>query len=107
MSLDVTLKAIREIEVYEANITHNLGAMAKEAGIYDHLWHPNEIGITEAWQLIEPLSEGLDLMQRDPKRFEAFNAKNGWGSYKHFVPWIKKYLDACRENPDAKVSTWV
>ena len=41
--------------VYSANITHNLTKMADEAGIYECLWRPEEIGITKAGQLIEPL----------------------------------------------------
>lgn len=90
--------------VYEANITHNLNRMADAAGIYQHLWRPDEIGITKAKQLIQPLEEGLKLLQSDPERFEQYNASNGWGLYKHFVPWVSKYLGACREYPEAEVS---
>ncbi len=89
---------------YSVNITHNLGAMAEEAGIYKHLWRPEEIGIIKAKQLIQPLRDGLKLMKVDPPRFEKYNAKNGWGLYCHFVPWVGKYLEACEENPDADVS---
>jgi hypothetical protein len=89
---------------YDANITHNLGAMAKAAGIYEACWRPEEIGITHARQLIEPLRKGLQLLQSDPARFEKFNAPNGWGMYEHFVPWVSQYLSACEEYPDAKVS---
>lgn len=104
MSLDVYLTAVRSVTVYDCNITHNLGRMAEEAGIYQHLWRPDEIGITTAAQLIEPLSAGLALLKSDRARFEAFNDSNGWGLYEHFVPFVEKYLDACRENPDATVS---
>jgi hypothetical protein len=90
-------------QFYEANITHNLTAMAKEAGIYMHLWRPEEIGITKARQLIEPLRAGLDLMRSDRARFEKHNAKNGWGLYSNFVPWVGRYLRACEEYPDANV----
>lgn len=93
----------REI-FFEANITHNLNAMAGEAGIYQHLWRPEEIGITKAKQLIEPLRTGLQLMRSDPTRFLAFNASNGWGTYDQFLPWIQQYLDACEEYPEANVS---
>jgi len=89
---------------YESNITHNLGAMAEEAGIYNHLWRPEEVGITKAAQLIEPLHAGLALMKSDPTRFQKHNAQNGWGLYEHFVPWVEKYLAACEENPTANVS---
>ncbi len=35
-------------EVYISNVTHNLNKMAGEAGIYEALWRPEEIGITHA-----------------------------------------------------------
>ena len=93
-------------DVYYANITHNLIPMAKEAGIYEALWRPEEIGITKAKQLIEPLTKGLELLKSDPKRFESLNPDNGWGSYVGFVPWVGKYLSACVEYPEADVMTW-
>ena len=104
MSLDVYLHAIRKTGVYESNITHNLGAMAIEAGIYQHLWQPEEIGITTAAELIEPLTAGLALLKSDPARFEKHNASNGWGMYENFVPFVEEYLAACVENPDAEIS---
>lgn len=101
MSLDVTLIRTQPIDVFSANITHNLGAMADEAGIYKHLWRPEEIGIYSAGELIEPLEVGLTLMKQDPERFKKFNAKNGWGLYEHFIPWIEEYIEACKKYPDA------
>lgn len=104
MSLDVMLTEVRPSEIYSANITHNLGKMARAAGIYEALWRPEEIGITKARQLIEPLQAGLAKLEADPEKYEAYNASNGWGLYKHFVPFVRKYLEACEANPDADVS---
>lgn len=91
-------------ELFWANITHNLGGMAEEAGIYKHLWRPEEIGITTASELIEPLTNGLNAMKSDPKRFKKFSADNEWGTYEQFIPWIADYLCACIENPDAEIN---
>lgn len=41
-------------EVFSRNITRNLTRMADAAGIYKHLWRPDEIKIDRAWQLVEP-----------------------------------------------------
>ena len=105
MSLDVYLYATdldgNEIEVYEANITHNLGKMAKEAGIYMPLWRPDEIGCTHAGDIADMLTDGLKDLKARPLHYEQFNASNGWGTYEHFVPFVEKYLNACRENPEA------
>ena len=103
MSLDISLLVNKPVEIYSDNITHNLGDMAKEAGIYMHLWRPEEIGITKANELIVPLSEGLALLKSEPERFKKYNSPNGWGMYEHFVPFVKNYLEACLKNPNAKI----
>lgn len=90
-------------EVYRANITHNLGRMAEAAGIYQHLWRPDEIEITHAKQLIEPLQEGLTRLKVDPEEFKKHNPKNGWGDYSGLVEFVDKYLEACRQYPEATI----
>lgn len=90
--------------VFEANITHNLNTMADEAGIYKHCWRPEEIGITKAEQLIEPLAKAIEAMKLEPARFKKHNAKNGWGLYENFVPWLESYLKACKSYPNATIS---
>lgn len=104
MSLDVYLDAMRETNVFSRNITHNLSKMADAAGIYYALWRPDEIGITTAAQLIEPLADGLALLKREPERFKALNPENGWGTYEGLVSMVEEYLCACMKDPDAKVS---
>ena len=103
MSLDVTLTAVRLTTVFDRNITHNLNKMADEAGIYKHLWRPEEVGISKASELIEPLKSGLDLLLSDRERFERFNPSNGWGNYSTLVEFVREYLFACEENPDAEI----
>jgi hypothetical protein len=104
MSLDVTLTATRPTSVYSANITHNLNDMAKAAGIYMHLWRPEEIGISKAGDLIEPLRAGLALLESDPVKFSAYNPPNGWGRYDTLISFVRGYIAACESNPDADVS---
>lgn len=89
--------------VFHANITHNLNRMADEAGIYKALWRPEEIGITQARQLIEPLRAGLAALNTDPERFRALNPSNGWGDYDGLVRFVARYLAACEQYPDAAV----
>jgi hypothetical protein len=80
--------------------------MAREAELYYPLWRPEDIGITTAGQLVESLTIGLVLLNENPEKFRAFNAPNGWGLYEHFVPFVEKYLEACKEHPAAKVGVW-
>ena len=94
---------VTDDEVYSANITHNLGKMADEAGIYYHLWRPEEVHVTKAKQLILPLSEALQHMKDNPEHYKQFNAPNGWGLYEHFMEFVEKYLEACKTYPEADV----
>ena len=120
MSLDVTLRGkattkkctclcghchtVEEREqFFSANITHNLNTMAEAAGIYKELWRPEEIGVTKASQLVNPLRAGLALLKSDPARFKKYNAENGWGLYPNLVQFVEQYLDACERHPDADV----
>lgn len=90
-------------EYYSSNITHNLNTMAREAGIYEAIWRPGEIGITKAAQLIEPLKAGLAKLESNAETFRKLNPSNGWGSYDGLVSFVLGYLRACEENPTAKV----
>lgn len=98
-------ETVREEDIFSSNITHNLNKMAEAAGIYKHLWRPEEIGITRAHELIKPLEEGLRKLEVTPAFFTQFNAANGWGLYEHFVPFVREYLEACRNNPDSFIRT--
>ena len=89
--------------LYEENITHNLGRMADAVGIYMCMWRPEEIDIKQASDLIPILEQGLSKLLSNPEEYKKYDASNGWGTYEHFVPFVEKYLSACKENPDATV----
>jgi len=102
MSLDVYLKDGDDY-LYSSNITHNLGKMAKAVDIYTHLWRPEEIDITKAWQLINPLLAGYSRLIYEKEDMEKLNSPNGWGMYEHFLPFVSGYIEACVMNPNASV----
>ena len=110
--------------VYDSNITHNLGTLAQKANLYDALWRPyllhkefdpkwlddNELEcafegqyIVYAKDIIPSIEEGLKDLKRKPEYFEQFNSPNGRGMYENFVPFVEKYLTACKEYPEAIV----
>lgn len=114
MSLDVDLRSVHRCEacgheqdsrheLFSSNITHNLKEMAREAGVFEHLWFPENIGITRARELVDPLTTAVALMSADPARFKKHDTPNGWGLYKNFLPWIERLLAACIQHPDAFV----
>jgi len=109
--------------IYNANITHNLAEMAGRAGIYEALWRPHRLkpdynipekdydaewefednSTTFAKDIIPLLERGLADLKSRPEYFEQFNSSNGWGTYKHFVPFVEEYLNACKKHPDSIV----
>jgi len=103
MSLDIWIEDENGVELFTQNITHNLGKMAVEAGIYKCLWRHDENGIETAGQLIEPLSNAVRDMTARPEHYQQFDSPNGWGLYIHFLPWLEKLLIACIKWPNAKI----
>ena len=110
--------------VYSANITHNVGTMAAEAGVYEALWRPYKLKeeynvkleedydiemafesaqAIKAKELIEPLRQGLHNLKLNPEKYKKLNPENGWGSYEGLVAFVKVYLNACYEYPDSDV----
>jgi hypothetical protein len=85
-------------------MTHNLGRMAEAAGLYNAVWRPEENGITEAWQIIPILQDGLERLEADPQKYKAYNPSNGWGSYEGMCEVLRKYLDVCRKHPNAEIT---
>ncbi len=77
--------------------------MAKEVGLYEVLWRPEEIGITTASQMIVPLEKAIDELVANPDKYKAFNPPNGYGSYEDFVSFCQAVLHNCREYPDAVI----
>lgn len=92
---------------FHAHTTHNLIDMAVEAGLYKPLWRPHENGLFQAIQLVVPLTTGLQALVDEPERFQKLNPPSGWGNYDGFVQFVREYLEACRANPEARVSASV
>lgn len=103
MEVDTGGKEPHEVTLYDDHITHNLGKMAAEAGVYDALWRPEEIGITTAGELIQPLAEGLEKLRSDPAHYQEFNPTNVYGDYRYLVAFVTDYLAACKKHPKASV----
>lgn len=92
--------------IYCGNITHNLVKMASESGIYEALWHPEEINATKAGDIISILERGLKDMKNRTDYYKQFDSENGWGTYEQFIPFIEEVLEACKKYPDAGIFVW-
>lgn len=131
MSLDVTLKRKRWITydqlsfeennevVYETNFTHNAGRVAAEVDLYIPIWRPYLLRTNKEFknyeeeldfensqtiladEIISHLEKGLKLLKSNPTYYRTFDPSNGWGKYDDFVPFVEKYLKACKEYPES------
>ena len=107
MSIDVELLEMQEVVVFDTTITHNLGKMATECGVYTPLWRPEELNVTRAKHLIPYLEEGIQKLKSDPEHYKNLDSPNGWGTYEDFLPWLEKLLRAAKEHPEAKIEVSV
>lgn len=89
--------------LYQNNITHNLNRMAEAAGLYTVLWKPGTLEIQRAEQLIPHLQKGLDFLRDQPDLCKGYNPGNGWGAYEDLVAFVRSYLHACQQHPNATV----
>lgn len=102
MSLDFSLTEQRTVEIFTANITHNLVPMGMKAGLYC-LWHPEDVGATQASRLIPFIEKGIEYMEAHKEELLEFNPKNGWGDYNGLLRFANKVLVACKENKSATI----
>lgn len=103
MNYDEQSQFYCDSEIYSGNVTHNLNKMADAAGIYEYLWRPDEINVTQAHELIEPLSRALGDLYARREHYEQFSPANGWGTWSGFVEFVRLYLEACIDSPDAYI----
>lgn len=109
MSLDFTLTDhLTGEELLWKNITHNLNKMADEAGVYEILWKPSSLHEDlRAGSIVPKLEKALLELITEPKRFDKFNAPNGWGKRENLIEFIAAILKVAKENEFAKVSAHV
>lgn len=107
MKLDTGALEPHRVELYSANITHNLNKMAMKAGICSCLWRPHDLWDNPTADKVIPImEEGLEKLKSDPEHYKQFIASNGWGTYEDFVPFVEEVLNACKKHPKSTVKTW-
>lgn len=98
MSLDIDIKAKREVKIYESNITYNLAPMYykcidKELGFRKL----NELNCKKALPI---LNKAINDLIENKFEYEKLNPSNGWGSYDGLLEELKNLRNCCEENPD-------
>lgn len=98
MSVHISIRAKREVDIYETNITYNLAKMYYKA-IGDGLGLKKIKGMTckEALPIID---NAIKDMIDKKEEYEKLNPSNGWGSYDGLLKDFKDIREICEENPD-------
>ncbi len=108
MSLDFKLVQVEPVDVCEANVTHNLTAMADSLGIYTMLWHPEDCeSINKASDIVVYLENALELLVLEPHKYKHLEADNGWGTIDWMTGFLDKVIKGCKEFPDAIIEVSV
>lgn len=96
MSLDIGVKAIREIRIYDSNITYNLADIYYKCidGGFKTL---NEMTCKEALPI---LNKAIENMIENEKEYRKLEPSNGWGTYEGLLKELRELRTCCEENPD-------
>lgn len=99
-------------ECWSANITHNLGKMARKipvgsTSLYMAVWRPEEIlKSTTTNVMLTFLVKGINYMVSHRKELLPFEPDNGWGTYDGFIKFLLDYKNACEDNPDCLIEVY-
>tara|TARA_R100000935_G_C2821892_1_gene160208 strand:- start:1110 stop:1430 length:321 start_codon:yes stop_codon:yes gene_type:complete len=100
MSLDIDLIEYGE-SMWSGNMTHNLNKIAIEAGVYECIWRPDEIGVKYARDNISNLRFALGIFYSKYDELKKLNPSNGWGDIDGLIEVTQDFLKACMEYPEA------
>ena len=101
MSLDISITAKRDVEIYEANVTYNLADMYyrcidKKEGYrkLDNMSCKNALPI---------LNNAINDMIKNAEEYKKMNPPNGWGSYDGLLEQLQEMRNCCKNNLDGTI----
>lgn len=98
MSLDISITAKKEVEIFETNITYNLSDMYYKAIDKDKgLRKLNNMSCKEALPII---NDGIADMLNNADEYRKLNPTNGWGTYEGLLARLQEMRNCCESNPD-------
>ena len=96
MSLDIGIKAKREVYLYESNITYNLSKIYYKC-INGGLKSLNEMSCKQALPI---LNKAIESMIEHEEEYKELEPSNGWGSYDGLLEEFRLLRETCENNPD-------
>ena len=96
MSLDIGVKAKREVEIYDSNVTYNLADIYYKCidGGFKSL---NKMNCKNALPII---TKAIENMLENEKEYRKLEPSNGWGTYDGLLQELRDLRNCCEDNPD-------
>ena len=100
MSLDIGIKAKREVYIYDSNVTYNLADIYYKCidGGFKTL---NEMSCKDALPILNKAIEDMILNEKEYRKLEP---SNGWGIYDGLLQEFKDLKECCEKNLDGIIS---
>lgn len=107
ISLEIDTGGDVPFEIYECNITFNLYKMFSVAFQDAFGVESDSINFLDgmnAGEAVIHLERAIRRMKKEPDAYKRYDSPNGWGLYIHALPFLERWLSACRENPKTIIS---
>lgn len=101
MSLDISVHAKRDVELFVSNITYNLSPMYYRCfKLEKGIWSLDGMSCEKALPYIR---EAIKDMKENKEEYEKLNPKNGWGSYDGLLERLESLELVCIDNLDGRI----
>ena len=102
MSLDISITAKREVEIYERNVTYNLADMYykcidKEKGF-------KKLDGMNCKEALPIINDAIQDMLNNAEEYRKLNPSNGWGSYDGLLKVLQEMRTCCENNLDGVIN---
>jgi hypothetical protein len=98
VSVDLSIKAKRVVEIYETNITYNLADMYYKA--IDEKLGLKKLKRMTCDKALPIINKAIEDMVKNKAEYIKLNPKNGWGTYDGLLEQFREMRNVCEENPD-------
>ncbi len=102
MSLDISITAKREVEIFEANITYNLSDMYYKC--IDKKRGFKKLDNMKCKEALPIINNAITDMLNNANEYRKLNPRNGWGSYEGLLTKLQEMRNCCESNPDGIIN---